>query len=336
MKQTKGARKIRNRLQNKKKYQKLQNQKTAAPKKTELTKKEYVKITIDYKVARYHGKGKQVDYTEETSEDYVLISYEGEFSETKRQRAIRRAYEQSIEYLNDLYCSNQKVDEVTNKSYQVTDQSTLNANSQNPQLIAMKKAVPIKYKFIKGASLNSGIEGMCTVQYLLDHLKKRIPTLTKNNVIEYILQKNRDANDPLREFITKDDWTNFPGLTCDQIEKFCIHPKIRMSHYALDITNKLFYKHVVKNSPVQPLIYYMMDSHMYPVVDKDTRSTIVRSSASENSSFYKKSSLYEKDDETACERFKLPSYENIPIAKLSNYKDCNIFMTKEIFMFSCL
>ena len=67
------------------------------------------------------------------------------------------------------------------------------------------------------------------------------------------------------------------GWTTEQVAKFCERYKI--SCYALDIHKNLFFKLTYPKSNYPALIYYMIDSHMYPVTDTKTRNHIVKKCA---------------------------------------------------------
>ena len=91
----------------------------------------------------------------------------------------------------------------------------------------------------------------------------------------------------------------------------------------MDVRNKLLFKQVCSKSNYPALIYYMIDEHMYPVINSKTRIHITRKFADNHTM----DSLLQKeyDDSAVVERFTLPFFEDVPLEELGKYKDCNIF-----------
>src|SRR5438105_7415469 len=94
-----------------------------------------------------------------------------------------------------------------------------------------------------------------------------------------------------------------------------------MSHYALDITRRMFHKNVIQNSYLPALLYYMFDGHMYPVTCKKTRESILKAAAKEYSPFTR-STLYDKDEnaqekaEELIKEFQKKSFTDVPLDSL--------------------
>lgn len=293
---------------------------------------DHVKLVVTYIKNVYHGKNKPFETYTVTNTSYVIVEYKKKKTKEKLESAVEQAYYAIIERIKELMVSNAKIIGIPTYIYFVISQEELNEHSHNPLIIKMYMKTPIDYKFIKGISLNVPKEfGYCVVTYLLEFFGKKITTLTLKKIDEII-----DGVIYCPNYVP-----GGKGRNCEEILRFCQFYKISM--YALDVNNKVFFKWIAKverddgtytSSNYPALIFYMINQHLYPVTDKPTRERIVKQESFKE----RKDSSYSlilcnkhesKDVERdIIERFELPFYEDIKIEDLSKYKNCNIFYHK--------
>ena len=273
----------------------------------------YFKIRLPYNVKVYHGRGKKVDEFEDSKIEYAIITYRRSSPESLYdgiQRVVQRMKVETLE----LKSSNSEID-FHLEEYKAISKEELNEKATDPRTIIMRRAMPIDYKFIENVDLNiPTVDGQCVEEFLLNTYKNKIPSLT----IEKIKEITKLAEEEHEE--------DKKGMSIYNVQQFC--DKYNISHYALDINQKLIHKKIGSSRNYPALIYYMISEHLYPVKCKKTRDSIIKK-LSEKSDIAK-TQLTDKsfDDSETIERFKLPYFENIEIAELDKYKDCNIFYHK--------
>lgn len=272
-----------------------------------------VEMVIKYNTVTYKNGDKQINPPQEYRENKRI---KGELTEDKK---IRIALE-IIEMLSALYDSNVKYYETLDIIASILDNDNLNDGAVDRNEQPMYKAKPIQYMFIP-ANINEPKEdGKCVDEYIINTYKKQIPTLTEEKLNEIISHKVYGVKET-----EKANYKIFSGRNVIEIDAFCSHYKI--SHYAIDVTNKVFHKTVFNNSNYPALMYYMIDEHMYPVEDKKIRQHIVKVNQSHTSNSISSLLLDNKEDkeQDTIDRFKLDFFEDIDVKELDNYKDCNIF-----------
>ena len=152
---------------------------------------------------------------------------------------------------------------------------------------------------------------------------EKIPTLSREKLVE------------LLEFDSIEQMKR-DGISPQHIQTFC--KKYNISHYALDIERTCFFKHIATNNNYKPLMYYMMNSHLYPVVDEKTRKILSHSLANAGNgqslnALVNKDLASEKKQDEKLEQLKrfedLPLHEGIAVKDIGEYKDCNIFYRQQ-------
>jgi hypothetical protein len=106
---------------------------------------------------------------------------------------------------------------------------------------------------------NVSEENNCCYKFLLDHYcQKQIKKLSVQKLLDIFNETNPSA-----------------GVTTLQLEQFSI--KYRTTMYALDIDLKVFHKYVPpnKNSNIDVLMFVCANNHMYPIILKSARDSIV-------------------------------------------------------------
>lgn len=250
-----------------------------------------------------------------TIEDYVTINYH---TQTQFQQGIDDAHFAMLKsFEKGLYAA--WIKEKGKKEHKMVTKQELKTYSSNPKFLKMFRTAPIDYVFLSGVDINETKDGICCVDYyLLKTYKPYIPTLTLEKLDE-IMTNPHDMN------VAYNAVFGSKGRDSSDIQRFC--DKYKICHYALDMKYCLFHKQIYPRSNYPALIYYMANSHMYPVTDKATRQHITKSNAKgiENKKITSDMFLDESNDEKLIEIFKLESFEDVTIDKLSDYKDCNIF-----------
>jgi hypothetical protein len=294
--------------------------------------KTYIKVWIKYKLSNWehivNDEGFKVLVGEErvhTKDDFAVILSQGALSEEKLQQGAKEAQDALANKLEtmagDYFEAN-----VIDRSYSITTLAEINKNTKDPMYIKMQKTKPIQYMFMDGVVANKpDTPGYCVIEYLM---KKYGKTPGKR---EEERDKIASLNVPLLKQLL--NWKEDDKGVCTwDLQEFC--DKYKISHYALDITKKLYWKKLQTGSKCRPaLIYYMADGHIHPIEDKNVRNSIIKCNAErENKSGFTNSSLLgaqldESDTKVAerIERFKMPYHVDVQVSQLHEYANCNIF-----------
>ena len=270
----------------------------------------YVKVRVDYTVNTYSG-GKLLSSRPEYKEEFGKLEQVFGYDDKKFNQFIAQMIKQLKEKILQLLESGDVLVKWDKEQSWTLTKDKFNKTAQDPTTIRMMKAIPINYKFINADLNEAKQDGMCVPEAIYNKYKKAIPTLT----IDKIKQLMKDPLTTIAE-------DKIIGYCVQDNQRFCDYYKI--SHYALDIDNKLFWK---KSYPshYEALIYYMINEHMYPVTDAQTRDHIVKVYANKTSGRMNTQLQEEKKEQEQVNRFKLPYYANIDIGKLDKYSNCNIF-----------
>ena len=112
------------------------------------------------------------------------------------------------------------------------------------------------------------------------HYLKAEPNVAVNNdcVYQFLLKKYGNTKITQQTLLDIFSETSTKrGVSTRQIAKFC--EKFNISMYALDLDSTVFYLHspVKRNHQKLALMYIVANNHMYPILDKSMRHSIVAS-----------------------------------------------------------
>lgn len=200
-----------------------------------------------------------------------------------------------------------------------------------PKEILMKLALPTLYKRYDGLNLNVPNEENCCVdEYIIKKYsdpKNRIP-IDKKRLQTYFTELKKKHN--------------VTGLSINHIQEFC--DTFKISHYASDWRKFVIHKSIKKSSHYQPLMYFMISEHMYPIEDPVIKQRIQKQCAAKeagNDYFVSsdKGDEHDKKDQVKIDRFKLPMVEIMDDIKdedlykqIKELKDCNVFVNRKNLM----
>ena len=94
--------------------------------------------------------------------------------------------------------------------------------------------------------------------------------------------------------------------------------KYNISHYAYDVVNKCFLKHVTTHRNYPVLCYYAVNNHQYLIKDTKKIKSLVEKAKDQKSITFFTSILQKKEIENI---YLHELLENIPITELTNYKN---------------
>ena len=182
----------------------------------------------------------------------------------------------------------------------------------------LQSANPVKYNFIpSNESLNKN-EGFCVPDVMISIYQKYIPTLNLKRFTDLCYQvRGEKPHQPnmlslLDSGIEQDEddiknkkWELKDGVTAKMLCDIC--KILNISHYAFDLTNKCFLKHMSSSRNYPSLVYYSVNNHMYYIQNgKDATSLMTKSKSQEH---------------------KIKSHCD----KAEQYEEVNIYKTKPIF-----
>jgi 5-methylcytosine-specific restriction endonuclease McrA len=291
------------------------------------------------------------------------------FSETVKATSKEDAEAQVREKLAEqIEKDHEDSQEVVERSLKDVDFITREPpKTQATEDMPMKAADYVDYEFIPQDTKHFKHEGFCVVDVLLGVYAKlpRNKKLTREWIMEQCKSNNQvyfeDDSDEARRMCeletdwvkNKDNWIwvevddDFSdtgkskalrlkkppqaaqGITPRMVHKICV--ELDISHYAFDLTNKCFLKHVCqnkKNNHGPALVYYAIDNHMY-YLDRDAKdeqgNNIVRSLINEAVAIESKhQSLLVKGEPARNIYNEREIKENIPVSELKQHKDCII------------
>jgi len=252
------------------KYQKQKAQ-NEEQKKIKQTKKDYqaYEITVVYDAIGYRG-GKitlRIDNRKESKP--VLIKRH--MNKKKMNELIQQQYNKMVDEIEELdeYIEGEKVKRTYKPSMysaKAIKNSMLGDHYKDATIIRMKRVMPIKYNFMGNVDLNNPKEeGKCVIEFLVKHLtnKDNRKTITEQTIRDYF-----------EEYMYKNNIEDEEGLCIVDIALFC--EKFKISHYAFDHRRQTVHKKVFSKSNYPSIMYYSVDSHLYPITDKKAKEFIVR------------------------------------------------------------
>jgi len=282
-------------------YQKkLKNIKRRIYRNNYVKKHSSVSITYEVKINLYIDQ--MLDRTRTT--EFVV------YHQALENRTIDDFFEGDQQKCEDLYNSNEVVKEFKYKSHYIISKKEFDKHFKPATERTLKAISPYIYKHTLVDDLNiPDKDGECVQNALVRIYKKYIPTLTIDKV---------DAI--LKEGCSVRCKEQHEGHTFEHIIHFCNVYKI--THYCLDIKNKLVSKHVVHPSDKTPFIGYIIGNHLYTVQDPVVKRRIAKVHADSNSAPLQSDVIEEKVN--TCE-----NYFNLEKEEISKIKDANVYLNKE-------
>ncbi len=166
-----------------------------------------------------------------------------------------------------------------------TSRRPINASVQ-PAQVPMKRAEVLKYDWLRyadgiGADSFKNMDGRCVYSLLVEHLKKTWVSVDEQKLFEMFKTFGNGIDEYFDEPPFNGKFTVDSGVNSEMIHHLCVKKNISM--YAYDRTNNCFMKHVATNgSNYKPIIFYMVDEHMYLIDDSKVIKTISASERSDN------------------------------------------------------
>ena len=197
--------------------------------------------------------------------------------------------------------------------------------------VPMLKIDTTIYKRLNAEVNNPTEEGMCVQEFLIKHLTSGSnQKLNKATILKAINQVKE-----------KYDLFDADGLTINQTQE--ILNVFKVSHYALDFTKQVVHKKAFHPSNYEPLMYFILSNHMYPITDKVYRQHILKSEAEKEKgnntvqlSRSRFAEMEDKNDELADRLKTLPCFELMDekmtdeelLDKIKDLSDCNVFINR--------
>lgn len=209
-----------------------------------------------------------------------------------------------------LYMSNEVVAGFFYKSHQKVSDYKFRMNYKPIEERTIKAILPYVFEHTHVDNLNiPEKDGECVQTGLMTMYKSKIPTLTIDKI-----------NDILNEGCNLLCKNKHEGHNFKHVMYFCQYYNI--SHYLLDIKNKLINKHVCNSSHYTPFIAYIIDNHIYLVTDPKTRQHITKVNADTNCGLLQNESI-EKESKELRNKFGI-KYEDI-----KEMKDAKVYLNEE-------
>ena len=149
----------------------------------------------------------------------------------------------------------------------------------------MLKVSPTLYKRLHAEVNNPKEEGQCVSEYIIKHLttgKKCIKEATVRKVIKKVMDEY--------------ELDDMDGFTIEQLQS--VLDVFKVSHYALDFTKKVVHKKTFHPSHYEPVMYFILSNHLYPITDKKYRLSILQAErAKSNESIDLSKSRFESMEE---------------------------------------
>ena len=151
----------------------------------------------------------------------------------------------------------------------------------------MRESHHVNYSYITDCKLHDK-KGMCVIDNFLAVYSPLIKKLTREKIISecryYYKEKQSEQRDKNDCIMLEDDtsdtedeeeedtvwiknWQPKDGVSTSCLQYIC--EKYNISHYAYDVVNKCFLKHVTTHRNYPVLCYYAVNNHQYLI--KDTK-----------------------------------------------------------------
>lgn len=253
-------------------------------------------------------------------------------SKVIKARTLTEAKEEYQSELMDLYSLEdsyyvQSVDDI--KFVSILPVRTTPAASQTLHYMRMLRASQhMDYNDVKEfKGFLDTTKDMCVINNIVGYLANDKFSVTEKKFIEdcKYYYSNVDTIEYSKnelDFGIDNQWSPEDGVSPACVQWWC--EKYDVSHYAFDISNFCFSKHVAKNRNKKSLCYFCINDHMYLVTDKDMKESMTKRAYDVSAKL--NSALFEEKFEKTNIFTTLTIYENIDVSKVTDYKESCIFM----------
>ena len=246
------------------------------------------------------------------------------------KRIIKDKMENYEEYANDIDSSHKVMKSLVSIDY---EQSAVSMKSIPLNKIPMKSSFVLHRDWLKYAEgidkkAYADMEGRCVYELLSSHLSnpaKRI-NMTTEKLFDifndfYKSQNNVSDLDYGVADVFEGNFTMESGVTTEMIRYLCEQRKISL--YAFDVKENCFEKVVYsQTSNYRPIVYYMIDGHMYLITNKDVVKSLASAQKINKNTVV--SSMLEADEEVAFDT--TPIVECESFAEAIKMKDCIVYL----------
>ena len=246
------------------------------------------------------------------------------------KRIIKDKMENYEEYANDIDSSHKVMKSLVSIDY---EQSAVSMKSIPLNKIPMKSSFVLHRDWLKYAEgidkkAYADMEGRCVYELLSSHLSnpaKRI-NMTTEKLFDifndfYKSQNNVSDLDYGVADVFEGNFTMESGVTTEMIRYLCEQRKISL--YAFDVKENCFEKVVYsQTSNYRPIVYYMIDGHMYLITNKDVVKSLASAQKINKNTIV--SSMLEADEEVTFDT--TPIVECESFAEAIKMKDCIVYL----------
>ena len=297
----------------------------------ELTQEIKVTVFGNFKYTYPQSKNvhKNAKMTREAVDTFVV---KGNNKKTIK-KMIQNKLEDYEDYANDIDSSHKVSKQLDSIDY---ERSAVPMKYIPLNKIPMKNSFVLQRDWLKYAEgidkkAYENHDGQCVYELLSEHLSnpaKRI-NMTKDKLFGifnefYQSQKQQESDLDAGLDVYLGNFTIDSGVSTDMIHYLCEQRKISL--YAFDVKENCFDKVIYSHtSNYRPIVYYLVDGHMYLITNKDVIKSLTSANKINKNTVV--SSMLEMDDE--------PQFENIPINECKSFaeailmKDCIVYLPFE-------
>jgi hypothetical protein len=168
---------------------------------------------------------------------------------------------------------------------------------------------------------------MCVINNIVGYLANDKFSVTEKKFIEdckyyYSTVDTIEYSKSDLDFGLSNDWSPEDGVSPACLQWWC--EKYDVSHYAFDVSNFCFSKHVAKNRNKKSLCYFCINNHMYLVTDREMKESMTKRAYDVSAKL--NSALFEENFERTNIFTSLVIHENIEVSKVTDFKESCIFM----------
>ena len=116
------------------------------------------------------------------------------------------------------------------------------------------------------------------------------------------------------------EWNIKQGVDPLCLQHIC--EMLDLSHYAYDVTNNCFLKHISKSRNYEALCYFCINEHMYLIKDAALKKSMVEHAKDKSNNVNIKSCIFDVEYEAKNIYSELEINENIPLKDIVDYPSC--------------